>query len=163
MSPHSPTPFSNQYFPHSHSPTPQPMSTSFPETPFPPPPPNPIPPHNAHSMYTRSKAGIYKPKLFIAILKPPIPEPNTISQALVVTEWKQAMQSEFDALISNKTWKLVPCSADMNLITSKWLFRVKYNKDGSVERYKARLVTRGFQQQVLITSTPLVQSSSLLH
>lgn len=41
------------------------------------------------------------------------------------------MQSEFDALIDNGTWELVPFSEDMNIISTKWLFMIKYNKDGN--------------------------------
>lgn len=56
------------------------------------------------------------------------------------------MQAEYDAFIKNNTWTLVHKTDDMNLISIKWLFRVKYHKDGTVEMYKVRLVARGFQQ-----------------
>jgi len=56
------------------------------------------------------------------------------------------MQSEFDALIRNKTWDLVPRPGDSNLIRCMWIFRRKKNLDGSFERYKARLVGDGRSQ-----------------
>lgn len=56
------------------------------------------------------------------------------------------MQEEYDALIKNQTWELVPWHSDMNLITTRWIYRIKHHRDGTVERLKARLVARGFQQ-----------------
>ena len=56
------------------------------------------------------------------------------------------MQSEFDALIRNKTWDFVPRPCDVNLIRCMWIFRHKKNYDGSFERYKARLVCDGKSQ-----------------
>lgn len=102
------------------------------------------PPQNTHPMVTRAKSGIQKPRIFLSSV--PVAEPVNVSEALQVPEWKAAMESEYAALIKNDTWKLVPYEAHMNMISTKWLFRVKYNKDGSVERYKAQLVARGFQQ-----------------
>ena len=57
------------------------------------------------------------------------------------------MQTEYDALLKNKTWDLVPSSPSQNLIGCKWIFRTKYNPDGSIARHKARLVTKGFHQR----------------
>ncbi|XP_050897641.1 uncharacterized mitochondrial protein AtMg00810-like [Lathyrus oleraceus] len=56
------------------------------------------------------------------------------------------MQSEFDALIQNKTWDLVPHPCDANLIRCMWIFRHKKNSAGSFEHYKARLVGDGRSQ-----------------
>ena len=56
------------------------------------------------------------------------------------------MMEEFHALLKNKTWSLVPPSSQQNLVGNKWVFRTKYNSDGSVSRYKARLVAKGFHQ-----------------
>ncbi|XP_050890332.1 uncharacterized mitochondrial protein AtMg00810 [Lathyrus oleraceus] len=63
------------------------------------------------------------------------------------------MQSEFDALIRNKTWDLVHCPCDSNLIRCMWIFRHKKNSDGSFERYKARLVGDG-RSQVAVSRHP---------
>jgi len=59
---------------------------------------------------------------------------------------KVTMQREFDSLQANHTWWLVPCLARANIITSKWVFKPKYNLDGSFDHYKARWVVRGFTQ-----------------
>jgi len=56
------------------------------------------------------------------------------------------MQAEITALASNNTWTLVPRRSDMNLVSSKWVFKIKTRSDGSIERYKGRLVARGFTQ-----------------
>ncbi|KAL9457944.1 hypothetical protein AB3S75_006899 [Citrus x aurantiifolia] len=57
------------------------------------------------------------------------------------------MQRELDALNSQKTWSLVPLPAGHRPIGSKWVYRIKYNSNGTIKRYKARLVAKGFSQQ----------------
>ncbi|XP_041995661.1 uncharacterized mitochondrial protein AtMg00810-like [Salvia splendens] len=56
------------------------------------------------------------------------------------------MQEEIDSLHAYGTWDLVPHPLNMNIVGSKWVFRTKYCADGSIERYKARLVAQGFTQ-----------------
>jgi hypothetical protein len=56
------------------------------------------------------------------------------------------MQTEFDALITNDTWCLVPQPPGINLVTGKWIIGHKLLADGSLDRYKARWVLRGFIQ-----------------
>ena len=58
------------------------------------------------------------------------------------------MQSEYDALMRNDTWTLVDLPASRTAIGCKWVFRVKENPDGSVNKYKVRLVAKGFHQQL---------------
>ena len=58
------------------------------------------------------------------------------------------MDDEYNALIKNKTWELVPRPLDVNIIRSMWIFRHKEKSDGSFERHKARLVGDGKTQQV---------------
>lgn len=66
---------------------------------------------------------------------------------MATPHWLQAMKEEYKALIDNKTWNLVPAKQNMNVIGTKWIFKVKRKSDGTVERYKARLVAQGFKQQ----------------
>jgi hypothetical protein len=54
------------------------------------------------------------------------------------------MDAEFAALQRNRTWRLVDRPKGANVVTGKWLFKHKLNSDGSLERYKARWVVRGF-------------------
>ncbi|MCO5594326.1 hypothetical protein L7F22_048356 [Adiantum nelumboides] len=62
------------------------------------------------------------------------------------SSWRQAMDSEYQSLMANGTWQLVPAPPNRKLVTCKWLLRKKFHADGSVSRYKARLVARGFTQ-----------------
>ena len=59
--------------------------------------------------------------------------------------WEQAMSEELAALERTGTWEVVPLPAHAIPITCKWVFKVNTKVDGSIERYKARLVARGFQ------------------
>ena len=81
-------------------------------------------------MITRSKAGIFKPETYLAVTQDL--EPQSIKTALADTKWREAMQAEFDALQNNNTWILVPREHAGKIFRNKWVFRVKYNPDGSI-------------------------------
>ena len=57
------------------------------------------------------------------------------------------MQSEWDALKSNKTWKLVYPPPNRSVLKGRWVFKKKLGVDGKVARYKARWVVKGFLQR----------------
>ena len=57
------------------------------------------------------------------------------------------MDVEMDSMEVNKTWSVVSLPAGKNVVGCKWVFTIKYNADGTIERYKARLVAKGFTQQ----------------
>ncbi|KAJ8763505.1 hypothetical protein K2173_002388 [Erythroxylum novogranatense] len=57
------------------------------------------------------------------------------------------MQQEIQALEANSTWKVVPLPHGKHPIGCKWAYRVKYNSDSTVERFKTRLVAKGYNQQ----------------
>jgi hypothetical protein len=61
--------------------------------------------------------------------------------------WKKAMDVEFDALMKNKTYHLVPPQKGSNIIDCKWVYKIKRRADGSLDRYKSQLVAKGFTQQ----------------
>ncbi|GKC97779.1 ribonuclease H-like domain-containing protein [Tanacetum coccineum] len=99
-------------------------------------------------MITRSKVKIVKanPKYNLHVTTS-----SHISKspfhALRDPNWKQAMCDEYKALIDNNTWVLVPRPPNVNIVRSMWLYKHKYNADGSLNRYKARLVANGHSQQ----------------
>jgi histone deacetylase 1/2 len=93
------------------------------------------------------------------------PLPTSYRQALRDPNWHTAMLDEFNALLLNETWSLVPCPAGANVVTGKWIFRHKMNADGSLSRYKARWVVRGFTQQAGVdygeTFSPVVKPATI--
>jgi hypothetical protein len=56
------------------------------------------------------------------------------------------MEDEYEALLSNNTWDLVPRPPRANVVTDKWIFKHKFKADGSLNRYNAHWVLRGFTQ-----------------
>lgn len=73
-------------------------------------------------------------------------EPKSFSQAVRYTHWREAVAKEITALEANHTWTLQPLPPGKRAIDSKWVYKIKYQPDGSIERYKARLVAKGFTQ-----------------
>ncbi|GJU61841.1 ribonuclease H-like domain-containing protein [Tanacetum coccineum] len=85
--------------------------------------------------------------------------------ALHDPNWKEAMLDEYNALITNGTWVLVPRPANVNVVRSMWLFKHKFNANDSLSRYKARLVANGCIQQQSIdcdeTFNPVVKPATI--
>ncbi|KAL5824369.1 hypothetical protein ACOSQ3_020432 [Xanthoceras sorbifolium] len=75
------------------------------------------------------------------------------------------MDEEYGALIKNHTWTLVPPPPNCNIVGHKWVFRIKYNVDGSISKYKARLVAKGFHQTPGVdfsdTFSPVIKPSTI--
>lgn len=88
-------------------------------------------------------------------------EPALVNQALQSLKWKSAMEEEFKMIMKNDTWSLVDGLADQQVIGSKWVFMMKKNLDGSISKYNARLVVKGYSQQQNIdfseTFTPVAR------
>jgi hypothetical protein len=77
-------------------------------------------------------------------------EPSTLQEALNNPDasfWKEAMQEEIEALHKNNTWELVPLPGGRKPIGNKWVYKIKRNGDDQVERYRARLVVKGYAQK----------------
>ncbi|CAI7817414.1 unnamed protein product [Closterium sp. NIES-54] len=77
-------------------------------------------------------------------------EPATLKETLessVAEEWKKAMESELKGIEENGTWELVELPEGRKAIMSKWLFKIKSDADGKIERYKSRLVAKAYQQK----------------
>jgi hypothetical protein len=69
------------------------------------------------------------------------------------------MTSEFNDLLKNNTWSLVPPPRAQNVIGCKWVFGIKRKVDGSIDRYKAHLIAKGFINNLKLTTVRLFQSS----
>ena len=78
-----------------------------------------------------------------------INEPANINEAYSGEhghDWRKATDSEFHSLIENDTWELVPLPDNRNIVGSRWVFKVKRDENGEIQRYKARLVAQGYSQ-----------------
>jgi len=131
-----------------------------------------------HPIVTHAKNNIPKPREFTdGKVRYPIPrallaesssltiEPTYHSSAVKDKNWSAAMNIEFDALLQNQTWTLVPPNSATNVIGCKWVFRLKRKADGSIDWYKARLVAKGFHQQPGIdyveTYSPVIKPTTV--
>ena len=77
-------------------------------------------------------------------------EPKNLNEAFNSKSskyWKEAVEDEYQSFLKNNTWELVKRPKDKNVITCKWVFKVKRKANGSVDRYKARLVAQGYSQE----------------
>jgi hypothetical protein len=120
-------------------------------------------------MVTHARPGIYKPNpkyaLEASVDNTISPVPRSVRFAIKDPNWYPAMKAEFDALQANKTWSLVSRPRGTRLITGKWVFKHKMKPDGTLERYKAQWVVRGFYQCPGIdfrkTFSPVIKPSTI--
>ena len=75
-------------------------------------------------------------------------QPTCFDEAAKQKEWVDAMNNEIEAIERNNTWDLVDLPADKNVIGVKWVYKTKPNEKGEIDKHKARLVARGFSQQL---------------
>jgi hypothetical protein len=102
-------------------------------------------------------------------MKQNIPIPKSYNEAIndpiYAKQWKEAIQYEIGQLLTNNTWKEEVPPQGANLISTKWVFTLKFNVDGTLDRFKARLVARGFTQAYGIdyteTFAPTVRMATL--
>jgi len=74
-------------------------------------------------------------------------EPSSVDNALQISEWRAAMEEELNMINKNNTWVLVPRPPNKQDLGTKWVFKIKLNSDGTLNKYKARLVVKGYAQQ----------------
>lgn len=74
-------------------------------------------------------------------------DPVRFADASKEEKWIEAMRSEIQSIEKNKTWELVSLPAGAKKIGVKWVFKTKLNEDGNIDKYKARLVVKGYAQE----------------
>jgi hypothetical protein len=118
-------------------------------------------------MHTGSKSGIILPKKHFNLIatKAISPIPTNYRAALKDPNWYTAMLAEYNALMNQNTWSLVARPVGANIVTGKWIFRHKYNADGTLSRYKARWVVSGFNQREGVdygeTFSPVIKPATI--
>ncbi|GKA91579.1 ribonuclease H-like domain-containing protein [Tanacetum coccineum] len=165
------------------TPIPAPVHTPLVDVPTPPTPPTPqfvpqiIPEHvpaptndpptvSIHPMVTRSRVGTTRPNPhYVGHVSTISPLPRSYKEAFNDPNWRNAMFDEYNALIKNKTWTSVPRPEGANIVRCMWLFRHKFFADGTLSRYKARLVANGSTQvegvDVDETFSPVVKPGTI--
>ena len=76
--------------------------------------------------------------------------PTSIAEAFAspdADDWKEAVNSEMDSILSNGTWELSERPYGCKPVGCKWVFKKKLRPDGTIEKYKARLVAKGYTQR----------------
>jgi hypothetical protein len=76
-----------------------------------------------------------------------IDDPLTSEEAVKEEVWAQAMDEEIRCIENNQTWKLVDVPDDKDVISVKRIYKTNQDEEGKIQKYKERLVVRGFTQQ----------------
>lgn len=120
-------------------------------------------PSTSRSQVNSANALMAEAHAFVSVL-----EPQTYNEALNSSEcenWKAAMDDEFNSLQRNKTWVLTKLPEGRTAIDNRWVFKVKNKAGGGIDRFKARLVVRGFHQRYGVdyeeTFSPVVKFPSV--
>ena len=90
----------------------------------------------------RSLVDIYQSCDFVCFAT----EPTCFEDAAREKDWHNAMEVEMNAIEKNKTWRLVDLPRGKEAIGLKWIYKSKFNADGSLQKHKARLVAKGYAQ-----------------
>ena len=71
-------------------------------------------------------------------------EPSNYEEVAERKEWKDSMTEEYQLIMNNDVWDIVPRLEQKSVVTSNWIYKIKHAADGSIEKYKARFVAHGF-------------------
>ena len=74
-------------------------------------------------------------------------EPSNSEQAAKKKEWKDAMIEEYQSIMKNYVWDVVPRPEGNSVVTSKWIYKIKHAADSAIEKYEVIFVARGFSQR----------------
>ena len=73
-------------------------------------------------------------------------EPSSFEEAVEDPAWVDAMVEEYDSIVRNSAWEIVPRPEGKSVVGSRWIYKVKQAANGSVEKYKERFFSQGFSQ-----------------
>lgn len=115
-------------------------------------------PENEQNGYNlRDRSAIHPPQRYddfvlaaVTEVENLIKEPENYKEAINSSnkeKWLEAMLSEVNSLKENQTWDLINLPKGRRALPCKWVFKIKTNPDGSVDKFKARLVVKGYSQQ----------------
>eukprot|EP00253_Pinus_taeda_P015189 PITA_15189 len=76
-----------------------------------------------------------------------VAEPSSFQEAAQHQVWVDAMVEEYSSIMTNDVWDVVPRPKDRSVVGSKWIYKIKYATDGSVEKYKPRFMAKGYAQK----------------
>ena len=99
-----------------------------------------------HGTYRESK----RPQRFssyVALMSHINDEPTAYEESSKHQVWKDAMTEEFQSIMKNDIWEVVPRTDGNLLVTYKWIFKIKHGADVSIEKHKPRFVAIGFSQK----------------
>jgi hypothetical protein len=92
-------------------------------------------------------------------------DPTFFEEAIQKKEWEDAMPEEYQSIINNDVWEIVPRPKSKDVVSSKWIFKIKHVVDGSIDKYKARFISHGFSQKESIdykeTFSPVSRYTSI--
>nr|GEW03404.1 hypothetical protein [Tanacetum cinerariifolium] len=116
-------------------------------------------------MITRSQSGIVKPIDCLSLHTFSIfPIPKNLSHAWD-PNWRNAIYDEYNVLVKNGTWLLLPRPAGVDMVRSMWLFKHKFHADETLSRYKTRLVANDSSQQLGVdfdeTFSPVIKPTTI--
>jgi hypothetical protein len=74
-------------------------------------------------------------------------EPTCFEEAIQKKEWVDAMTKEYQSIIKNDVWEIVPRPKNKDVVSSKWIYKIKHAANESIEKHKARFVACGFSQK----------------
>jgi hypothetical protein len=92
-------------------------------------------------------------------------EPTLLEEAIQKKEWMDIKTEEYQSIIKNDIWEVVPIPKNKCVVSSKWIYKIKHAKNKSIEKHKEIFVARGFSQKEGIvyeeTFSPVARYTSI--
>lgn len=76
-----------------------------------------------------------------------VKEPSSFQEVIQHHVWVYVMVEEYSSIMTNDDWEIVPRPMKKSIVDSIWIYKIKYATDGSVEKYKATFVTKGYARK----------------